>query len=154
DIAAFVVYKDGGSERGSWFFNKHGDALVSEVKRDFIELPDHPRLPDGGVARIFRNPSPNELLRGGAFVSADLGQLTDCQITFGDQIQLIGFSVQQAAGRLEVKYRWRCLTPPDRDYWCFTHVVDERDRVVGYLDHEILGGSPPMIQWRKGDLAI
>ena len=53
---AFVIYKDGGTERGSWFFNKHGDALISNVKtRGFIELPDPLPLPDGGVARIFRN---------------------------------------------------------------------------------------------------
>jgi hypothetical protein len=155
DIAAFFVYKDGGSERGSWFFNKHGDALISEVKnQDFIEFPDHPRLPDGGVARIFRNPWPNELLRSGTFVPANLGQLTECQVIFGDQLQLIGFSVQQRAGGLEVKYRWRCLRPPDREYWCFTHVIDEQERIVGYLDHQILGGSPPMITWRKDDLAI
>src|SRR5262249_48001311 len=56
-------------------------------------------------------------------------------------------------GNLEVKYRWRCLRPPDNEYWCFTHVIDEHERIVGYLDHEILGGTPPMIAWRKDDLA-
>ena len=155
DVSAFLIYKDGGTERSSWFFNKHGDALISDAKnRDFIELPDPLPLPDGGVARIFRNPSPNEFLRSGAFVPADLGQLTDCQVTFGDQLQLMGFTVQQMPRGLEVKYRWRCLRPLDREYWCFTHVIDEQDRVVGYLDHEIIGGNPPMISWRKGDLAI
>jgi len=155
DSAAFFIYKDGGSERSSWFFNKHGDALISEVRnQEFIELPDPPRLPDGGVARIFRNPSPSQLLRSGAFVPFDLGQLTDCQVTFADQLQLTGFSVQRRVRGLEVKYRWRCLKPPDREYWCFTHVIDEQDRVAGYLDHEILNGSPPMITWQKGDMAI
>jgi len=154
DTAAFLVYKDGGSERGSSFFNKHGDALISEIKnQDYIEVSDHLRLPDGGTARIFRNLSPNKLLRSGTFVPANLGQLTDCEVIFGDQLQLIGFSIQQRAGSLEVKYRWRCLRPPDREYWCFTHVIDEQERIVGYLDHEILGGTPPMIAWRKDDLA-
>src|SRR5258708_4765809 len=66
----------------------------------------------------------------------------------------MGFSVQQRVGGLQVKYRWRCLRPPNREYCCFTHVIDEQERIVGYLDHEILGGSPSMITWRKDDLAI
>jgi hypothetical protein len=155
DTAAYFVFKDGGDERGSWFYNRHERALIREAEnRDFIELPDQPKLPDGGLTRIFRNPSPNVLLRSGVFVEADLDQLTDCQVTFDDQVQLIGFSVQQMAGSLDVEYRWRCHRTPDREYWCFTHVIDEHDRIIGYLDHEILGGSPPMITWRRGDVAI
>lgn len=156
DSAAFVIYKDGGNERGSWFFNKHADALVRELheNRDFIELPFRPSLPDGGVVHIFKSPSPNSFVRNGAFVEGGFHNLTDCSVTFDDQLQLTGFAVQQFAGSLEVKYRWRCRRPPDREYWCFTHVVDEQDRIVGYLDHQILGGSPLMVTWREGDVAM
>jgi hypothetical protein len=103
---------------------------------------------------IFRNPSPNSFVRNGAFVEGSFHHLTDCSVTFDDQVELTGFALQQSAGSLEVKYRWRCRRPPDGEYWCFTHVIDEQDRIVGYLDHEILGGSPPMITWREGDVAM
>jgi hypothetical protein len=53
-----------------------------------------------------------------------------------------------------VKYRWLCLKPVDRDYWCFTHVIDPRGNIAGYLDHSILNGEPPTSMWREGDVAI
>ena len=156
DSADFVIYKDGGSEKGSSFLNKQGDALVRELRGngDFIELPYRPSLPDGGVARIFRNPPPSSFLRSGASDEDGFPRLTDCSVSFDGQIELTGLAVQRSAGSLEVRYRWRCLRPPDREYRCFTHVVDEQDRIVGNLDHEILDGSPPMIAWRKGDVAV
>src|SRR5205085_5183140 len=53
--AAFFVYKDGG-EPESAYFNPHFDAVVRRVRNGgmFIELPYGRRLPDGGIARIFR----------------------------------------------------------------------------------------------------
>src|SRR5262249_43039762 len=41
-----------------------------------------------------------------------------------------------------------------REYWCFSHILDDQDNVVGYLDHKILNGNPPIVAWRKGDQAI
>ena len=40
------------------------------------------------------------------------------------------------------------------DYWCFTHIVDARGNVAGYLDHQILNGEPPTNLWRGGDVVI
>jgi hypothetical protein len=74
-------------------------------------------------------------------------------VIFAGKLQLTGLSLQHTAEGLEVKYRWRCLKPVDRDYWCFTHILDERDNIVGYLDHAILNGEPPMPTWKVGDVA-
>jgi 4-amino-4-deoxy-L-arabinose transferase-like glycosyltransferase len=155
DYSSYVLYKDGGTERGSSFFNKHADALMREVMNgDFVELPGRLPTPDGGLARVFKNPSPGSSLRTSAFVPAGFDQMTGCRAVFGGQIELTGYSVQQASGSLEVKYRWRCRKPPDREYWCFTHVVDAQGRIVGYLDHDVLSGRPPTTNWREGDTAI
>src|SRR5207245_485937 len=67
---------------------------------------------------------------------------------------LTGILVSQSAGAIEVKYRWRCARSLEREYWCFTHIVDEQDHVIGYLDHKILNGNPAMVTWREGDQAI
>ena len=50
--------------------------------------------------------------------------------------------------------RWRSLQPVDRDYWCFTHVIDSGGKIAGYLDHQILDGEPPTSQLRQGDTGM
>jgi hypothetical protein len=53
-----------------------------------------------------------------------------------------------------VRYRWRCLQPPDREYWCFTHLLDSKGKPAGYLDHKPLAGDPPLRSWQPGDTGI
>jgi len=36
---------------------------------------------------------------------------------------------------------------------CFEHILDSHGNVVGQLDHLLLGGSPPLMSWRAGDVA-
>jgi hypothetical protein len=104
-----------------------------------IELPIARRLPDGGVAHVFANTSSNRL------TSADIAK---CNVTFDDKLQLTGLSVQRTPEGLQVTYRWRCLKPLDRNYWCFTHIVDGKGAIAGYLDHQIVS------LWNAGDTAI
>ena len=78
----------------------------------------------------------------GAFVSAGLNPIADCDVTFAGKLQLTGLSAQLTAAGLEVKYRWRCLKPVDLEYWCFTHFLDARGNLAGYL------GSPDP-EWRS-----
>jgi len=47
-------------------------------------------------------------------------------LTFDRKLQLAGLSMLRTPDRLEVKYRWRYLQPPGREYWCFTHIVDRQ----------------------------
>jgi hypothetical protein len=152
---AYFIYREGG-EPTAPFFNIQGEAALKEVREGgrFIELPIARKLPDGGVAHVFENRSPGRLMATGSFTRAGADQIADCDVTFAGKLQLTGLSLQHTAEGLEVKYRWRCLRPVDRNYWCFTHILDERDSVVGYLDHAILNGDPPMPAWKVGDVAM
>ncbi len=58
-------------------------------------------------------------------------------------------AVLSIAIALIVKWRWRCLKRPDRDYWCFTHVIDSRGRIVSQFDHRLPGDSP-LRSWTPG----
>jgi hypothetical protein len=90
----------------------------------------------------------------GVFVHGDLESLGQANVTFADKFRLTGFSTRPTAAGLEVSYRWRCLRRPDREYWCFTHIVDGQGKVIGYLDHRILNGDPSMSAFKEGDVAI
>jgi hypothetical protein len=154
DNAAFFVYKEGG-EAEAPFFNTQRAAALAEVNGGrFVELPIARKLPDGGVAHVFANRAPNGLQLSGGFLPAGLDSIPDCNVTFAGKLQLTGLSLNRTAAGLEVKYRWRCLKPVDRDYWCFTHVVDARGNIAGYLDHQILASDPPTSNWKEGDAAV
>jgi 4-amino-4-deoxy-L-arabinose transferase-like glycosyltransferase len=123
--AAYFVYEDGGVPDQP-NFNTFKEFAVKQARDSgrFVELLSRP-LPDGGIARVFaaKQSSPEEL--------------PTCKVTFADQLQLIGISASRIALGIEVKYKWLRLKPLDRDYWCFTHVVDAKGNVVGYLDHRL-----------------
>jgi hypothetical protein len=146
----FFIYKEGGSERHAWVLNKLGEAAVSEMRQsgDFAEAWSLP-MPDGGVAHVFQNVWRNSFVRGSA-----AEELPESDATFGGLIRLSGVALRAFDGKLEVKYRWQCLRTPDREYWCFTHILDEHNRVIGFLDHPILDGNPSMQSWLPGDEAI
>ena len=90
----------------------------------------------------------------GAFLSAGLDQIPNCSVTFSSQLQLTGIAVSRTPNGLKVKYRWRCLAPVDRDYWCFTHIADRAGQVLGFLDHRFLDGDTQTSQWKPGDVAL
>jgi 4-amino-4-deoxy-L-arabinose transferase-like glycosyltransferase len=155
DSTAYFVCREGG-EPVAPFFNIQGEAALKEVRESgrFTELPIARKLPDGGVAHVFENGSPGRLIATGSFTRAGADQIAHYDVIFAGKLQLTGLSLQHTSEGLEVKYRWRCLKPVDRDYWCFTHILDERDNIVGYLDHAILNGEPPMPIWKVGDVAM
>ena len=154
DSAAYFLYEEGGGLGGP--FNMRAADAVREVRESgkFTELPMARRLPDGGVAHVFANVSSSRLTWTGAFLAAGMDRIADCNVTFDGKLQLTGLSVQRTPEGIEVKYRWRCLKQVDRAYWCFTHILDRKGAVAGYLDHQILNGEPPTSLWREGDAAI
>ena len=154
DAAAYFVYEEGGEEPSP--FNSLGKSAVREVRESgkFTELPIGRSMPDGGTAHVFENVSLNGVLENGAFIAAGLDSAPSCDVTFADRVRLTGFSFERTADGLRVKYRWQCLRPLDREYWCFSHLLDDRDNIVRNLDHKILNGKPPMTVWKPGDVAI
>jgi hypothetical protein len=89
-----------------------------------------------------------------SFYAAGLEQAEEFVIDIGGILALTGFSARRTPDDVIVKCRWRCLKRPDRDYWCFTHVIDSQGRLVSQLDHRILGGLPPLQLWNAGDSGI
>jgi hypothetical protein len=78
----------------------------------------------------------------------------DFEIALGETLALTGLTVSRTADALDLKYRWRCFKRPDREYKCFTHVLDSDGKVIGGLDHYVLDSDPPMRSWEPGDDAI
>jgi hypothetical protein len=138
--AHYFVYEAGGGHDQP-NFNTLRDVAVRDAweSGQFTELQAIPPLPDGGTVHVLAR-SPEAI-----------GNVPPCNVTFGGQLQLAGIGVSRIKQGLEVKYRWRCLARMDRDYWCFTHVVNHEGKVIGYLDHRFLEGDPPTHVWNPGD---
>ncbi|TAM79728.1 MAG: hypothetical protein EPN47_18205 [Acidobacteria bacterium] len=153
--ASFFIYKEGG-EPESPYYNTYQKALIREVQRNgrFVELPTHWLLPDGGKVRIFENSTPWWSIVREGFIPSGVEPVPSCEVNFGNQIELTGLSIEQSQRFLRVKYQWLCLEPPGREYWCFTHVLDEKGKIIGFLDHPIVSNQPPMRFWKKGDVAV
>jgi hypothetical protein len=150
--ASVFIYKEGG-EPESPAFNPYSDDLVRNVTQDreFQNIPYGRRFPDGGIARIYKNLRPGRSLHTTRFVKGGLPVADEFAVDFGGILALTGFSTVTSANESVVRFRWRCLRTPDRDYWCFTHLIDGSNRIVAQLDHRLLGGEPPLRTWRVGD---
>ena len=150
--ASFFLYKEGG-EPESPAFNPYIDDLVRGVSedREFQRIPYDRRFPDGGIARIYKNMRPGRSLQTTQFVKGGSPSSDEFAVDFGGVLALTGFSAVTSGGETAVRLRWRCLRSPDREYWCFTHLIDRSNRIVAQLDHRLLGGQPPLRTWRAGD---
>jgi hypothetical protein len=142
DRAHYFVYEDGGGHDQP-NFNTLRDVALRDAQESglFTELQVSRAFRDGGTVHV--------LVR--APVAID--RVPPCNVTFGGKLQLAGIGLSRIKQGLEVKYRWRCLARMDRDYWCFTHVVNREGKVIAYLDHQLLQGDPPSHLWNPGDSA-
>jgi hypothetical protein len=127
--ASFFLIKEGG-EPESPAFNPYAGELARLAAGDprFRELPYARRLPDGGIARVYQNVAPGSR-------SVDIPE--EFAVDFGGVLALTAMAVTSAPHGLDVKFRWRCSKPPDRDYWCFTHLIDAGNRIVTQLDRRL-----------------
>jgi hypothetical protein len=48
---------------------------------------------------------------------------------------------------LKVSYTWSSTKKVDPDFFCFTHILDDQGRVLGYLDHSI--PEEPVMGWKE-----
>jgi hypothetical protein len=150
--ASFSLYKEGGEPESPAFNPYVGDLArsVADTRR-FQRIPYDRRLPDGGMACIYKNLASARRPVVGQFVKSGFPNPEEFAVDFGGILALTGFSVVTTGNETAVKLRWRCLNPPDREYWCFTHLIDASNRIVAQLDHRLLGGEPPLRAWRSGD---
>jgi len=153
--ASYFLYKEGG-EPESPVLNPHIDDLAQLVTHDaqFREIPFERQFPDGGKPRIFKNLASNLRAVEGRFVKSAPPEIEDFAIDFAGMLALTNATIVRLPDSIVIRFRWRCLKPPDRDYKCFTHVVDAAGRTVAQLDHQLLGGVPPLRSWRTGDAGL
>jgi hypothetical protein len=151
DQASYFLYEEGGS--GESAFNQHTAELIKRVAaaRQFTEIPYGRRLPDGGVVRIFKNSAASRPSIDASFVEAGSPLAEDFHVDFGGMLMLTSLSTSKTTEAISVGCQWRCLKPPDREYWCFAHLIDAAGRTVSQFDHRLLGGDPPVVSWRSGD---
>jgi 4-amino-4-deoxy-L-arabinose transferase-like glycosyltransferase len=148
----FFVYKEGG-EQEPQFTNHLFKPLVEDVKNSgkffnvssYRDLTPLPTLPDGGKLVVYKNHWPNSPIVEAQFYfdGIDWGgvELPAVNVTFGNVIRLTGLAFGIENQWLKVIYRWRSLSKLDQELLCFTHVLDDQRKVVGFLDHAILGDA-------------
>jgi 4-amino-4-deoxy-L-arabinose transferase-like glycosyltransferase len=153
--SSFFLYKEGGEPELS-AFNPYYERLVRQVRDDqqFSEVSRGWPWPDGGIVHLFKNLAIPSIPVRWAYLNSGLEQSADLEIPFGEMLSLTGLSASRLGDVLDVKYRWRCLKRPNREYKCFTHVLDSEGKVIGQLDHYVLGGEPAMRSWTPGDDAV
>lgn len=61
---------------------------------------------------------------------------------FGGLLELTGLAIARIPAGVEVSFGWRLLKPIDREYWCFIHVVDEGNVIVGQMDRALTEFRP------------
>ncbi len=88
-----------------------------------------------------------------AVLSADLQELYPVHVNFARRLALIGLEFEQEYDHLVLRLRWKLLAPIGQRLHCFAHVLDAAGVKIDSMDHELLGGSPPVPEWRPGDEA-
>ncbi|HSJ56016.1 MAG TPA: glycosyltransferase family 39 protein [Anaerolineae bacterium] len=69
---------------------------------------------------------------------------------FGDEIELVGYDLEQAGGAWRVKLYWQAIAPVTRDYTVFVHLVDAAGQIAAQDDHPPGGTFFPTSTWLPG----
>jgi 4-amino-4-deoxy-L-arabinose transferase-like glycosyltransferase len=129
DQADFFLYEEGGEAEYA-VFNPYFAALVQRAKTGgaFNEIPYGKRLPDGGIARIFRRS-----LRSAV---SEPPPAREFDIPVG-ALSLTSVAVETASGAVTVRYAWTRLQQSADEYWSFTHLVDAAGKIVAQSDRPL-----------------
>jgi hypothetical protein len=155
----FFVYKEGG-EPGPQYTNRFFKPLLEDVQNSgkffdlsiYPERPSLPALPDGGSVVVYQNRWPNSAVMerysfDAAVDHSDIEKPT-CTVSFGNLIKLTGLSFVIEKQWLKVSYTWNSTGKLDQDLFCFTHILDNQGRILGFLDHSLPG--EPVMTWKEG----
>jgi dolichyl-phosphate-mannose-protein mannosyltransferase len=145
----FFVYKAGG-EPGPQFTNR---LFKFDSWSNSSYLPMLPALPDGGKVVVYQNRYPNSAVlerynfdAGVTSRDSDIENPT-CTVSFTNLMKLTGLSFVIERQWLKVSYTWSSTKKVDPDLFCFTHILDDQGRVLGYLDHSI--PEEPVMGWKE-----
>lgn len=147
---AYFLYEEGG-EGESAVFNPFASEVVRVAK-------------DGGYREIYSGVAPDHgvvhvVERAAAYRSADEIQpgmeskagAEEIAIDFGGMLGITRVGTTGTKGAVRVELNWRCVRPPSKEYWCFMHLIDGTGKIIGQLDHRLLGGERPLERWHRGD---
>ena len=79
---------------------------------------------------------------------------TAVKATFGDQIELIGYTAETDATNLFVSLIWQAKTELPTSYRVFVHLVDESGQIITQSDGEPANWSRPTTGWAAGEFII
>jgi hypothetical protein len=130
--------------------------VPAEIRVGVFDLADGTRLalPAGGDSLAL---APVSILARERVSFPGLGDVPNpFQQNFGDQIELIGYQMDQRALRpgetLRLTLYWRALAPIPANYSVFAHVRGEGETLWAGQDSWPQGGSAPTSTWRPGEV--
>ena len=129
DQAEFFLYEDGG-EAESAVFNPHFATLVQRAQAGggFTEVTYGKRLPDGGIARIFRRSLQPTITEAPP---------EEFHIPIGGVMAVTSANVEEDSGSVTVRYAWRRVQPSPDAYWSFTHLIDTTGKILAQVDRPL-----------------
>ena len=72
--------------------------------------------------------------------------------TFGDQIELLGYDLNQTREAIDLTLYWRALKTPGDDYTVFTHLLDAASVQRGGKDNPPVNGTYSTSLWIEGEV--
>ena len=76
----------------------------------------------------------------------------------GEGVSLVGYNLSpdddplRPGGSFHLTLYWQALTPMEKDYTVFTHLVDEEGQIWAQKDNPPLGGARPTSLWYEGEI--
>jgi hypothetical protein len=76
------------------------------------------------------------------------------EVTFGDQIELSGYTLDCVFTACRVILHWQALVMPEADYTVFVHLVGEDGLIASQHDSKPVGGLYPTTMWKAGEVIV
>lgn len=76
---------------------------------------------------------------------------TRTDATFGQSVKLNGYDAEIRSGSVTLTLYWQSLSPLDRDYTVFVHLLDGEGKRVAQADQQPQGGNNPTSLWQVGE---
>jgi hypothetical protein len=79
---------------------------------------------------------------------------TPAAATFGDAIELTGYTLTPTADGLALALFWKALAEPPTDFTSFVHIVDAAGEIVAQSDAQPRQGQYPTSIWQPGEVVV
>lgn len=140
------------------------ERLAGELLQQTYQLQVDATLADGTYQVVFYQPTAVNALSDGAIADVSLivepfprtfdppTPATPVNVTFGNEIALVGYDLAQTSASLELSLFWHALQSPTQSYKMFVHIVDEASgQVVAQQDYVPQNWQYPTNFWQAGE---